>query len=835
LIFCAAILLVTTQGALAAPDSAGAGAPVGPAYGASPFLVLAQANLSSRSNIRPLPAGSGIAPDARIQSLKPRATGPARDISRPTRKVAPGIGNSRFSIDRRRIDNRGLNAGTTDGLKQQVQKRLGKQRLRTTTPDKEIVRRRQAAPSRLTKTKEQGSQPAKGAVKAAVPKTAGKGGLQTPAADSAGSRKIPHHTPEWTNLADSDPGATGASPGVYAVWLTTGLADGPQPGSSAGWTHTRGWPVKWNGPEQKANGAAAAGTVKPFNATKGFGFIEPGDGSTGGAAAQTAGTATGHVLSMPHDHQPPTASVDGQRLEFLRLLTVPVQPAQPPFGTGLRQLEFAANSPAQGGGEVARKDTSTFKKTTGDDATGDASVGSTPSGAAATGTIRGYDRTHRVTAGPTHAPTVGAGMTAGAGTASADSPDRPVLTGRVYNAEGNAGQAAGGSSWLPEVGDEVLTGFEAGAAPGSDPSGYVGVRQQQGRVATDQDYNAARPGSAASGLPTGKRQHKPFSVTRPTDGETSSAAELYDYPGDYAQRFDGVEPSQSPAGDVATEQVSIVWEGIDRSRAGHHDLAGTTGLRATGKQSAIGGPDLVVVADPFPPTDPPSEGSPSRNGRPDVIILDEPVDGPRASGHGSAPHNEIRLEDTRGGASADSGDGGRHTPFFTNYRPQFYFRATDAPTGGEQGDVTRPYVIGSLFNDEDAGSRGHQSLYFPEQMLQEIGEPAGAGHRYPGQHVQRFDDISPDLPRVVVRGWDPVKKATVESQRFSGQYTMSGVIHQSADAAGPVPVPYPTVAEAAVTADAAGRVGKPLLVIAEDVEGESRATYGPWAYFRWSR
>src|SRR3546814_15295647 len=30
-------------------------------------------------------------------------------------------------------------------------------------------------------------------------------------------------------------------------------------------------------------------------------------------------------------------------------------------------------------------------------------------------------------------------------------------------------------------------------------------------------------------------------------------------------------------------------------------------------------------------------------------------------------------------------EGGRHTPFFTNYRPQFYFRTTDVP-----GVVTLP-------------------------------------------------------------------------------------------------------------------------------------------------
>ena len=42
-------------------------------------------------------------------------------------------------------------------------------------------------------------------------------------------------------------------------------------------------------------------------------------------------------------------------------------------------------------------------------------------------------------------------------------------------------------------------------------------------------------------------------------------------------------------------------------------------------------------------------------------------------------------------------EGGRHTPFFTNYRPQFYFRTTDVtgqctlPTGHRDGDAGRQH------------------------------------------------------------------------------------------------------------------------------------------------
>ena len=33
-------------------------------------------------------------------------------------------------------------------------------------------------------------------------------------------------------------------------------------------------------------------------------------------------------------------------------------------------------------------------------------------------------------------------------------------------------------------------------------------------------------------------------------------------------------------------------------------------------------------------------------------------------------------------------EGGRHTPFFANYRPQFYFRTTDVPGAVDLGDTT---------------------------------------------------------------------------------------------------------------------------------------------------
>jgi GTPase len=58
-------------------------------------------------------------------------------------------------------------------------------------------------------------------------------------------------------------------------------------------------------------------------------------------------------------------------------------------------------------------------------------------------------------------------------------------------------------------------------------------------------------------------------------------------------------------------------------------------------------------------------------------------------------------------------EGGRHTPFFTNYRPQFYFRTTDVtgtvkPAGGRRnGDAWRQRLGGS--RSDRAGGHGKGS------------------------------------------------------------------------------------------------------------------------------
>ena len=57
-------------------------------------------------------------------------------------------------------------------------------------------------------------------------------------------------------------------------------------------------------------------------------------------------------------------------------------------------------------------------------------------------------------------------------------------------------------------------------------------------------------------------------------------------------------------------------------------------------------------------------------------------------------------------------EGGRHTPFFTNYRPQFYFRTTDVTGHGEaagghrDGDAGRQHLDGGAADPADRDGRG---------------------------------------------------------------------------------------------------------------------------------
>ena len=57
-------------------------------------------------------------------------------------------------------------------------------------------------------------------------------------------------------------------------------------------------------------------------------------------------------------------------------------------------------------------------------------------------------------------------------------------------------------------------------------------------------------------------------------------------------------------------------------------------------------------------------------------------------------------------------EGGRHTPFFSNYRPQFYFRTTDVtgtvelPAGHGDGDAGRQHLDGGAPDRADRDGRG---------------------------------------------------------------------------------------------------------------------------------
>ena len=62
------------------------------------------------------------------------------------------------------------------------------------------------------------------------------------------------------------------------------------------------------------------------------------------------------------------------------------------------------------------------------------------------------------------------------------------------------------------------------------------------------------------------------------------------------------------------------------------------------------------------------------------------------------PHTKFKAE----AYILTKDEGGRHTPFFTNYRPQFYFRTTDV-TGDR--DAARGHRDGDAGRQRDDGSR----------------------------------------------------------------------------------------------------------------------------------
>ena len=72
-------------------------------------------------------------------------------------------------------------------------------------------------------------------------------------------------------------------------------------------------------------------------------------------------------------------------------------------------------------------------------------------------------------------------------------------------------------------------------------------------------------------------------------------------------------------------------------------------------------------------------------------------------------------------------EGGRHTPFFNNYRPQFYFRTTDV-TG--HGDAARGHRDGDAGRQHQDGRRAHHAGRLEEQLrfaIREGGRTVGAG------------------------------------------------------------------------------------------------------------
>ena len=73
-------------------------------------------------------------------------------------------------------------------------------------------------------------------------------------------------------------------------------------------------------------------------------------------------------------------------------------------------------------------------------------------------------------------------------------------------------------------------------------------------------------------------------------------------------------------------------------------------------------------------------------------------------------------------------EGGRHTPFFSNYRPQFYFRTTDVTGTVELPEGTEMVMPGDNIVDggepDQRRSRWTRSLRF---AIREGGRTVGAG------------------------------------------------------------------------------------------------------------
>ncbi len=72
-------------------------------------------------------------------------------------------------------------------------------------------------------------------------------------------------------------------------------------------------------------------------------------------------------------------------------------------------------------------------------------------------------------------------------------------------------------------------------------------------------------------------------------------------------------------------------------------------------------------------------------------------------------------------------EGGRHTPFFTNYRPQFYMRTTDVTGTCMLPEGTKMVMPGDNIPDDD---RAHHPVGLEEQMrfaIREGGRTVGAG------------------------------------------------------------------------------------------------------------
>ena len=129
------------------------------------------------------------------------------------------------------------------------------------------------------------------------------------------------------------------------------------------------------------------------------------------------------------------------------------------------------------------------------------------------------------------------------------------------------------------------------------------------------------------------------------------------------------KPFLMPIEDVfsITGRGTVVTGRVERGKVKVGEEVEIVGIQPDAEDGGDGGGDVPEAAGR-------GAGGGQRGG---VAAGDREGRGGAGAGAGEAGVDHSAHEVQGGGVRADEGRGGRHTPFFTGYRPQFYFRTTD--------------------------------------------------------------------------------------------------------------------------------------------------------------